>query len=286
VRPFAVGLLLAVAGTAFAQPSTILNGYVLFAQDNLRIRTATIADGDVGVNAGILYLRGTINAPKSDFAAGVAHMDTKTVCEDLFTNDVVGGSGTCVKRAAGVPNPLFANLAQACEFPTNEVGCGGQAVLVDHGQVRTLQPGSYGDLIVQGGGAGPAVVKLEPGTYRFCNVRVSRNGSILFKGPSRVIVAGSSRISNATDVGPDPSLGLSAPPPGAIKWFVAGSQARFSRKGNVGMHVCAPNGKMVVGSGTVLTGRFVARSIRMKKADVRFAGPVPGTCGDTVKSPD
>src|SRR6185436_10139485 len=40
-----------------------------------------------------------------------------------------------------------------------------------------------------------------------------------------------------------------------------------------------------VGSRMELTGRFVARSLRMKKSTVTFAPIVPGVCGDTVVSP-
>jgi hypothetical protein len=41
---------------------------------------------------------------------------------------------------------------------------------------------------------------------------------------------------------------------------------------------------MVIGSGTSLEGRFVARTIRMKKSILRFAPPFPAVCGDTVIS--
>jgi len=52
----AAGLLLA-ARAASAQPSSILNTYVLFGQDNVRIRTLTVTDGNIGVNDGLLYFR-------------------------------------------------------------------------------------------------------------------------------------------------------------------------------------------------------------------------------------
>jgi hypothetical protein len=99
------------------------------------------------------------------------------------------------------------------------------------------------------------------------------------------MIAGTSRVSNATFVGPDPDLGAGAPAPGAIQWLIQGSQARFSRKGIIALNACAPTAKMTIGSGTTLTGRYVARSIRLKKATIAFAPPVPGVCGDTVISP-
>jgi hypothetical protein len=289
-RPFvaAVGLLLAVATTAAAQPNTIFNTYVLFAQDNLRVRTATVTDGNIGVNDGLLYFRGAILAPQSEIAAETAHMDKTTSCEELFTDSLVGGSASCPGAPGDVPAPLFGNaldLAALCDFPpVEELECGTADVLVDHDQTTELDPGNYRNLVVEGGGRGPAVLKLEAGNYRFCNVRVGRNGSILFAGPAHVTIAGTSRVSNAAYLGPDTSVN---PPtqPGAIEWFVGGSQARFSRKGEIRLYACAPLAKMIIGSGVALEGRFVARSIRMKKSTVTFAPPVPGVCGDTVLSP-
>jgi hypothetical protein len=88
-------------------------------------------------------------------------------------------------------------------------------------------------------------------------------------------------VSNATEIGPE----TAAVPAGAIHWYVTGSQARFSRHGNVSLYVCAPDAKMIIGGDTTLTGRFAARSIRMKKSTITFAPPVPGVCGDGIVSP-
>jgi hypothetical protein len=282
-------VLLAVRFAGAAGPSAILNTYALFARDDMHVRTLTLSDGDVGVSNGLLYMRGAVLGPKSDFAGDIVHTDSTTACEDLFANAVVGGATSC-KRAGSVPHPIIADIVTACGFPpVSDLECStnpADDVVVGHNQIKTdLVPGKkYRDLVVEGGGEGPAVLKLN-GTYHFCNVRVSRNGSILFQGPSTITVAGSSRISNSTTVGPDPALGAGAPPPGAIKWFVQGTQARFSRKGSISLYACAPMAKMIIGSGSSLTGRFVARSIRVKKSLVTFAPPVPGVCGDTVISP-
>jgi hypothetical protein len=96
-RPIAVAcaLVLVAAGAALAQPSTLLNTYVLFAKDNMRIRTATVSDGDLGVNDGLLYLRGAVLAGKSDLVSNGLHFDSTTDCEDAFTNMLVGTSVSC-----------------------------------------------------------------------------------------------------------------------------------------------------------------------------------------------
>jgi len=278
--------------TAVAQPSTHLAPYVLFAQDSIRIRSALIKDGDVGVNDGLLYTRGAVAASQSDFVGGATHLDSTTDCEDLFTNVLVGGASRCPQASGSVPRPVVANVPQGCSFPSPFPACDpSRPVLVDHNQTIDLPlgpsgtPGIYGDLVVQGGGSGPAVLKLAPGEYHFCSVRVGRNGSVLFRGPTTVDVTGQVRMSNATDIGPDSSLGAAAPPPGAIKWYVQGTQVRYSRKGNIGGYVCAPTARMSIGSSVVLKGQYVARSIRLKRSTVTYTVPIPGVCGDTVVSP-
>jgi len=286
--PIVAGVLALVAGMAArasAQPSTMLSTYVLFAQDSLNSRSVTIQDGDVGVNDGMMSLRGLTIAGESDFAADIAHVDTHTLCEDLFTNaPVVGGSNACPRRSGSVPRPIVGDLATACGFPTDAKDCDpSKPVTVAHDQTLPLGPGAYGDLLVQGGGAGPAVLRLSAGDYSFCNVRVSRHGSVVFDGAATVTVHGSSRMSNATYVGP--GNGPGAPTAGGIRWFVEGTVARFSRGGSINLYACAPAAKMNIGGGNVLTGRFVARSIRVKKSSITFAPPVPAVCGDAVLSP-
>ena len=276
----AAGLIL-IARAASAQPSTNLDTYVLFAQENIRIRTLEVkSGGNLGVNAGLLYFRGNVIAGQSEIAADIVHMDSSTSCMKLFSNSLVGASSFCVDAPGAVPKPLIADLPAACDFPpAGAFACDrSEDVLVDHDQTTTLSPGTYGNLVVEGGGRGPAVLKLTGGEYRFCNVRVGRNGSIVFGGPSTVTVSGSSRVSNATRLGPENS---NTTPASAIQWFVQGSQARFSRKGQIELYACAPNGKMIIGSGTELTGRFVARSIRLKKSKIFFVPPGGPTTSTT-----
>ncbi len=283
-------LVYLAAGSAGAGPSNILNTYSLFAQESIHIRTLTLS-GNMGVNLGLLYMRGTVLS-QGDMAADLVHMDSGTACHNLFANAVVGPALSSCPKIVGatVPHPIITDLAEECGFQAPATSCSHDPtkdVFVDHDETRVLEPGTYGNLTVEGGGAGPALLKLTGnGLYHFCSVRVGRNGSVRFQAPATVFIDGDSRISNAVAVGPDTSLGNAAPPPGAIKWLVEGAQARFSRHGSISLYACAPNAKMIIGSSTSLTGRFVAKTIRIKKGLVTFAPPFPGVCGDTVISPD
>jgi len=275
--------------SASAQPNTSLASYVLFADTSLRIRSATIQSGNVGVNNGLLNLTRTVVAPSSEFVADFANLETNTVCKTVYANTLTNPGAGCPRTVGAVPRPLIPNLASACAFPP-PIACNPALppLIVSHNQLLELKPtpanpnNVYGDLVVQGGGAGAATLKLA-GDYTFCNIRVGRNGNILFTGPSTVRVQGSVRFSNASAIGPNPGSG--APLPGEIRWFVQGSQVHMSRKGDIAFHLCAPNGRLSVGSGVGIRGHYVASTIRVRKGKVDFTPPVPGVCGDTVVSP-
>jgi hypothetical protein len=285
-----VGLALLTATPVIAQPSRLIGPYVLFAQDSIHIRTANIQDGDVGVNAGVLYSTGNLVAGMSKFAADVTHLGPSTDCETLFTNSLVGGAAACPKASLTLPRPLLtsSSLSNACGFPPPSAAHTCDATMprfVGHNQTLSLTPGQYGDLTVEGGGEGPATLKLAPGEYVFCNVRIGRAASVLFSGPATVFVNGTVRSNNAIDVAPDKSV-ASPPQPGEIKWFVGGSAVRFSRRGNIQQYLCAPNAKLNIGNNVALTGRFVAHAITLRNSHITFTLPVPGVCGDGVVSTD
>jgi hypothetical protein len=275
---FVLALVTAAAPVA-AQPSTDVSTYVLFGGQSVRLQSVTaLSGGNVGVNDGLLYTRNSVPAHDADFAAMLAHIDSPTQCHQLFTNALIGGAPGCPRAAQGVPTPIVPSLAAACSFPlASAFGCNGPDQMVDHNQITTLGPGKYGNLVVEGGGAGPGTLRLTGGSYSFCSVRISRGANVSFGGPSTVTVAGNIHVNNGAKIVP-----VAGVQPGAINWFVAGAQVRLSRSDVFQGYLCAPNGKLSIGAGDLLTGHFVANNIRMKRASVHFAPPVNPTTTTTT----
>src|SRR5262249_55292428 len=114
----AVAALLAAAGAAAAAPTTSLDDYVLFAEESLHARTVTVDAGDVGVNDGLLYLRGAVEAPQSAIVGDIVHLDSTTTCAQLFANSTVGDAPTCRRVAGDVPHPMMLDVAGECGFPS------------------------------------------------------------------------------------------------------------------------------------------------------------------------
>src|SRR5262249_50972208 len=107
--------LLMLPAVAAAQPSQDLASYVLFGKDMVRLRGVAVASGDIGGNSGLLYMRGSVNAPMSNMAADSTKSDNGAKCDQLFTNHENGTPPAC-PHASGVPvpKPLIANVEAAC----------------------------------------------------------------------------------------------------------------------------------------------------------------------------
>ncbi|HEV7734055.1 MAG TPA: hypothetical protein VGR62_17925 [Candidatus Binatia bacterium] len=265
-------VILALLTPALANAqSTNITGYVLLAQDSIRAKRLTVIDGDLGVTSGLFSSRTSLDAPDSDVAAPTAKFAGKTSCDSLFANVSAGTGATCGNPAA-FTNP-FDDLAEACGYPEEFPACNaGSPVLVGKGQTVTLPPGVYGDVKVEGGAGGKGTLILS-GITTICNLQVSREGKVLFDGPSTLNVTGVVTTSNAAEVGPrNGSTGADD-----INIFVQGTRFKASRKSKIGALVCAPNGRFSAGTSAELEGRFVAQSIRLKRNRIALAGMMPST---------
>lgn len=260
---------------------------MLFADWALSMRAVTIEDGDVGVNDGVLAMRGTIAAPRSDVAACLVKTGSHSVCEELFANELVGVAPYC-PRTTGVPVPvpLIADLRTACGYPTDVPACGSADadVVVAPGSTLALPPGTYGALEVGGEDLElPATLVLE-GEYVFCSVGVATGARVLFRGPSVVFVHGPVHAASGATIAPDPAMpDLGAE---AIRWYIDGPCVRLSRGTLLRASVCAPDARFSAKPRTRIAGRVVAGAIRLRGVTIGAGPGGSGTCGDGLVSPD
>lgn len=265
-------------GTMAAAQSTDPEAYVVLARDGIRLTGLRMEPGRGG-HLGVLGERGSLVARHRfatggyDVVAPVARFDGAASCGTLYANDVRGATATC-----GSPRPYvrpFDDLRATCAFPDPFPTCDALAVpvVVRHDETRTLEPGTYGDLKVEGGGAGPGTLILLGGEYRFCNIRVGRRARIRTANPTTVFAEGVVTTSNSALVGPSEDSGLG---PKDFRVVVAGSRIRISRRGKFRGHVCAPNARMNATS-AILTGRFVVASLRARSLTTELSPPLTTT---------
>jgi hypothetical protein len=256
---FLVVSMLGGVSPVLGQPSTNLDHYLLFAEDELRIKGIRTPGGDLGVNDGLLF--GTIDAPASTLAAKEARLRPKTKCGELFANEVARETPACGPPTA-FSTPIVADIAAACGFPAPFDCGGGEAVTVGKGVSRSLTPGTYGAVRVMGGGGKAGTLRFAAGDYVLCSLRAARDARLLFDGAARVMVVGDIEVGNETFTGPASGSGLS---PFDVRFFSAGDRVHFSRKSRVEIRLCAPDALLLLTEGTNLTGSFVARLIRTER---------------------
>jgi hypothetical protein len=289
-RPRALSVVLAapfLAPLHVSAQSTELDDYALFALTGLRTKGLHVVRGHLGVNDGLFYLNshGALDAPESDLAAELVRIPPTARCKQVLAgNDLVTGSGCPEGARFRQPFADADAVKDACGFPEPFPDCShdpGDGRTVVYDSTMTLEPGTYGDVVVQGGGPGPATLVLRGGTYAFCSLRAFRGAHIRFDAPAVVHVLGDVMISNGTYTGPTLLGGTPSFSPLSAELFVQGARARFSRRARVKAKLCAPRARLQVAQGSDLEGSFVARSIYAGRIDARTPAP-PSTTTTTT----
>jgi len=256
-----VALSVLVAAAPAAAQSTVIETYTLLAERTIRAKRLTLTAGDIGVTDpedGRMMARNTLEAPISQVSAATVRLrDGASQCADLFANLAVTNGPGCSN-----PQPFtspFTDLAAACDFPAPFPTCDPDAptVVVQPGEIRSLPPGTYGDVLIAGNPSGFGTLQLG-GTYQFCTLKASLDAVTVFTSPSTINVENALILSRATTINPT----ISAED---IKIFVEGINVRISRNATVTAVMCAPNATIGINNGAMLSGRFIARQVRLKK---------------------
>jgi hypothetical protein len=257
---------------ALAQ-SRNLDDYVLLATNSISATGLSVTGGDIGVLDGVFASSRGLVAPSSVIGAPSARLETTAVCGDLFTSSIRGGGATCGATAHAFSRP-FSTIAQACGFPDPFPDCEPPRppLIVANGATVALPPGVYGDVRVEGGPGGSGTL-LVSGSYGICNLRVGRGAKVEFTGPSTLLVARDLTASTAARLEPAPGAGLS---PIRVNVFVAGTLLRLTRRASMALRLCAPSAGLRLGSRAVLSGRFVAATMRFRHNTVSLVDTILG----------
>jgi cysteine-rich repeat protein len=269
--------MLAVASVARAQ-STDLDTYALFAAEALRARGLRVPAGDVGVNAGPLWVTDALNGPDATVVADLVRVGRKARCAGILADAVAEPASGC-PAVGPFAGPLVPDVADACDFPSKPSACDPtNDVEVGHDETRTLPPGVYGDLRVAGGGAGKGRVVFTGGDYVFCEIRTSRKSVIEFAAPTTIVVEEDVTLGTASTTGP------ASGEPADVELFVGGGSVRVARRAEVTARLCAPAARLSLSSGSDVTGSFVAKLIRADRVTATNAGSVEPTTTTSVST--
>ena len=294
-----LGLVASLAPTSARAQSQAVRDYVLLARDSITISQSQIGAGDVGVLDGALTSPRSLTAPLSTLAAPTVRVGDEAVCRGIHATSTRGGGPGC--REAGAFARPFSTTTGACAFPDPFPECDPFAtrVIVPRGATLALPPGAYSDILVEGGAGGSGVLLLN-GSYTLCSLRLSRDATVNFTGPTTLYVDGS--LTSGNDTAFEPRAGV---PVDQVQVFVAGRLVRFNRKASVGALVCAPDATVRITNGVTLRGQVVGDSMRIRRSTLTLETgaattttttianastttttlPSPGRCGDGVVDP-
>jgi len=132
-----------------------------------------------------------------------------------------------------------------CSVP--DVACGGERVTLAKNATRTLSPGSYGNVSVGNG----ATLRLQPGDYTFCAMKVGRASTVEVQGPaaSTIYVDGKLVVGNGSTV----ATSGGAPAPDVL---VSGKSVKFGALAVVDAHLVAPEASANFGRNFQMRGSF------------------------------
>lgn len=249
-----------------------ITDFALLGEREVRIRSARVTAGSVGVNRGDLTVLRRLDA--GAIAADGVKFSGRTTCSSLLANRVARASLGC-GPATPFAGPLFADLASACGVGEGIPTCDPAAdVTVPHGATRVLTPGVYGSLLVTGGGRGPATVELGAGDYVFCDVRLGRQAAVKTTGAAVVRVGGDLVIGDGAKFGDA----------AGSKLLVGGRTVHIGRTVAMAGDVCAPHATVSLADGVVVDGCIAADGIRARNDVTVDCTPDTGSTSTTTST--
>jgi hypothetical protein len=221
--------------------------------------------GHAGVNSPDGRLRtgrNVVMLDGSSLSANRVEIGNGSSIDTVFTNDLKLGANSEVRNGTfPVSLPLVDPFCELPEFACDE----GRSVLVQPGvTVGPLQPGVYGQLRILNG----ATLRLAPGEFTFCDVRMGREADLQAAGPVQMNIDGSLRIGSSSTFGPI----LNAPP---IIAYVSGRTVRISQDGLANAEIIAPFAKGSFGRDAEFVGCFCMDTAKSDKHITLFCPETP-----------
>ncbi|MEO5930618.1 MAG: FlgD immunoglobulin-like domain containing protein [Candidatus Kapaibacterium sp.] len=266
--------------------------FALFAYDNLYFKgrytdaTRGIIDGNVGVNN---RARSTCSGSQPNLTLGGGctthnvyvndeyrvigdYVDlggSKVSVYDLYSNRATGATSSAIKRHRNTSTCVTFPIISSCSLPV--IPCftyGCNNVTGSLNGTMTLAPGKYGTVTVRDGGT----LNLAAGIYNIKSLIAGKHSHINTNVASKVRIASKLSIDDDSYVGPyDAAL------------FLVRSDALCTNDASVAFNdrtefhgqVFAPDGKIDLGKGTDLFGRFWGESITSDyDVNVTYFSPV------------
>ena len=256
----------------------VLGAFVLYARTMLRLDRPKIYGGDIGVaqvgqatdGRDELSLEpNTITDRTRRAFAATVDLRAGAALGAVFTNRLDNGGGTTVSVAP------FAAAAMPALPTVAPVKAGTTPISVAIGQTKTLGPGAYGLVHVDG------TLTLTGGTYQLARLELGSGGRVEASASAKLRVAGAISAGPGSHLRTNP-VGLARDL--LIEVTGTGTQAAFfDADSEVHALLTAPLGQLVFHSRAHGTGAFVARDIAVSPDVIlQYEGGLPGRTSDCL----
>jgi uncharacterized repeat protein (TIGR02543 family) len=260
--------------TAIFAPSSLITTYSLFATHSMHLeQNSKVFSGDIGVNdAGSppfldsqvelsIGIGVTTAAGSSVKAHRIKVKSGATVHGSIHYNTIENNGTITGTQHTPLPLPLVATLP---EFKSATPGT--QNIEVPQNGTHTLQPDSYGDIMVRRNGR----LILTGGTYHLSSFTGGDNVQLICQAPAEIRIAGKFDSGQGSFIGPEDTTLVSAD---KIMFHVGGINGTNGTLGatpkaakiGIGNRVWAsfyvPNGTLWIRQNSEATGQFIGKDV-------------------------
>ena len=245
-----------------------VDDFALYADHKVVLKDTGFIRGHVGSNGGIEIQQGDSGIVAGDLRAiDVIDVHGRLVADYAFTNEHVKEAG---KGALNLTGGFKEDESQdPYELPYLEFTAGGEDVTVetDPGTSFTLEPGTYGELLVSEG----SEIILKTGEYFFDSLHIESNATVFFDVDENMKIT--VNVVKAFDVQEGAKFGITPECTGTTRDI----HINIMDKGNINIRphaslcgiLVAPDAKVTFQEHSTMEGAVYARFISLEK-DVRI----------------
>lgn len=263
-----------IAGFPSSPPQTPISSYSLFATHSMHLeQNSKVFSGDIGVTeAGdpplldsqvelSVGIGVTTAASSSIKAHRIKVKQGATVSGDVSYNELENNGTIAGTLHTPLSLPLAAELP---EFKSSTPGSQNIEVLQNGSQ--TLQPGSYGDILVRRNGR----LTFTGGTYQVKSITSGDDARLLFQSTTEVRIAGKFDSGEGSTIGPEDTTTVTSD---QLIFYVGGingsngnlgatpKSAKIGIANRVKANFYVPNGTLWIRQNSEATGAFIGKDV-------------------------
>ena len=248
--------------------------FSVFALNSIWIRKkASILSGYIGARSASSgpWLKSKVEVyidKKAEAKSGIygdsVVIEKKATVVDVYYNELINKGEILGEKVTPIALPVW----DAPPFVESVPGT--EDIKVKKGKTRTLSPGIYDDVKIDGKGE----LRLSGGTYHFANLELDKEASVICLSPAIILIKERLECKDKIYIGPDSNAGGRAKD---VVLYIGGfngkkgrlkdepKAADIGKKSQVRANIYAPNGTLWIRERGQVEGSFIAKDVIIGK---------------------